>query len=321
MRSLLAKFGVSSVALAAAFGLASVAEAPYSLIPQERPVSVLFFGDLMLDRGVSTRAVGGAELIAGVVPLAREADLVVLNLEGTITRNESVAVQDHNVLRFTFDPTLTQSVLGALGVDAVSLANNHALDFYAAGHEETRATLTRMGVASFGHPLNSQSISTMLVHDEWRICLVGYHELFDPSIASVVAEVARLKPVCDKVVVVTHWGVEYEAAPSASQVAHAHAFVDAGADLIVGAHPHVVEPVEVYRGRAIVYSLGNFVFDQDFSWETTHGLALSVRFSKNETRLTLLPLAIPRSHPTPALGEEGGRVLQAAGGVDTFILP
>ncbi len=329
MRSLAIKFGLIVLALCGAGALwVGVAQAPYSLIPQERDTVVLFLGDTMLDRGVARRAATttpggtlGAGLVAGMHPLVQEADLVVLNLEGTVTANESIAQRDNTILRFTFAPDLTQSILAALGVSAVSLANNHALDFYPAGYDETIQNLQAWGVAHFGHPLNNKNLSTTLVHNNRTICLVGYHELYDPSTAEVLEEIARVRPSCDALVVMPHWGPEYEPLPSKAQVAEGRAFIDAGADLVVGMHPHVVQPIEVYRGKAIAYSLGNFVFDQDFSWETRHGLALLARFGTEGTTLTLVPLAIEQSRPAPAVGDARSRVIQAAGGVETLHLP
>jgi poly-gamma-glutamate capsule biosynthesis protein CapA/YwtB (metallophosphatase superfamily) len=302
MRSISVKIGIAAAALVGAFCLAGVARAPYSLIPQEPTVTVLFVGDLMLDRGVARRArdlVQPTDIVADMRPLVAQADLMVLNLEGTITFNESIAARDNTILRFTFAPALAQAVLGALGADAVSLANNHALDFYASGYDETLSYLERWGVAHFGHPLNARDLSTALTARGARVCLVGYHELYDPSTAAVLEEIVRVRPACDYLVVMAHWGIEYEHEPTEAQVVEAHAFVDAGADLVVGAHPHVVQSHEVYRGKAIFYSLGNFVFDQDFSIDTTRGLALIVEFRGTRTTITPVPLSIVESRPIP----------------------
>lgn len=327
-KALSKQFGVIVVALGAAFGLAhGTAEAPHALISQQNATDILFLGDMMLDRGVARRAatstpgIGGAGLLSGMRLLVESADMVVLNLEGTITTNESIAQRDNTILRFTFDPMLARAILETLHVDVVSLANNHALDFYPAGYTRTQEYLDEWGVAYFGHPLNNQNLSTVLEHEGRILCFVGYHELYDANTTATIAEIMRLRPSCTAVIVFPHWGLEYEPLPSASQVAEAHAFIDAGADLVVGAHPHVVQPIEVYRGRAIAYSLGNFIFDQDFSWETRHGMALMAHLSAEGMRLTLVPLAIAESRPSPAIGEARARVIEAAGGVDTLYLP
>lgn len=325
MRSQSTKAGFVALALLLASGLYwHQAQAPLALLPPEpTPVTMLFVGDLMLDRGVARRAAlgGGASLVEGMRPLVARNDIIVLNLEGTITGNPSIAERDNTILRFTFDPALAKEVLQALGADVVSLANNHALDFGASGYAETTTNLDRFGVKYFGHPLNSKNISTMLEVGGIMFCFVGYHELYDDDTTSVLAEIARLRPLCGATVVMSHWGLEYEPLQTAGQVAEAHAFIDAGADLVVGAHPHVVQPAEVYKGKAIFYSLGNFVFDQDFSWGTTHGLALEAQFSAGKTTVTLVPLAIVESRPAPALGEVAQRIIEAAGGLDSILLP
>lgn len=304
MRSL-AKLLLAIAAFAALLLVAKVVSAPYASIPQgQKPVTVLFAGDAMLDRGVARRAAAlprPEDLVAGMRELAHRADLVVLNLEGTITHNESIAQRDNTILRFTFAPALAEAVLAALSADAVSLANNHALDFYASGYDETRAHLDAWGIAHFGHPLNDRHLSAALSAGGFRLCLVGYHGLYDPDPASVVGEIARLaqEGACARIAVMPHWGVEYEQEPTQEQIALAHAFIDAGADLVVGAHPHVAQSRETYRGKAIFYSLGNFIFDQDFSPETRQGLLLWAEFGAGESRYTVLPVAIDGSRPVP----------------------
>jgi poly-gamma-glutamate synthesis protein (capsule biosynthesis protein) len=125
-----------------------------------------------------------------------------------------------------------------------------------------------------------------------------------------------------------HWGVEYEHTPTTQQQREAHAFIDAGADLVVGAHPHVVQSTEVYKDKAIFYSLGNFMFDQNFSWAVQHGLAIAVDFYKAKTEVTLTPVSIVEQHVVPAEGTDRAEVLRLAGLpsgegaiVDTLLLP
>jgi poly-gamma-glutamate synthesis protein (capsule biosynthesis protein) len=93
-------------------------------------------------------------------------------------------------------------------------------------------------------------------------------------------------------VLFAHWGEEYVPKATARQERLAHAFVDAGADMIIGAHPHIVEPIEIYKNKAIFYSLGNFMFDQYFSYATTHGVAVHVEWGDERTRFTLIPVSI-----------------------------
>jgi poly-gamma-glutamate synthesis protein (capsule biosynthesis protein) len=89
-----------------------------------------------------------------------------------------------------------------------------------------------------------------------------------------------------------HAGVEYDPGYTLEQQAAAHAFIDAGADVVIGTHPHVVEPLEIYNGKPIFYSLGNFLFDQDFSFATTHGLAVNLVWTNGKTSYQLIPIVI-----------------------------
>lgn len=253
--------------------------------------SILFVGDIMLDRNVAVhaRAVGNDALFAGVKNLFAGHDALIGNLEGTITTHSSVAQQDHTILRFTFDPHYAQ-ILAELGFSAVSLANNHALDFGEFGYEDTLHYLDTVQVGAFGSPFNDSHLALQLMVKDKKVCMVGYHSLFNPDYSAVVQKIKSIRPGCDKVLVMTHWGVEYQHEPIAQQKEAAHAFIDAGADVVIGGHPHVVEPLEVYQGRAIFYSLGNFLFDQRFSPQVQRGLAVEVVFEDKKTRFTLTPV-------------------------------
>ncbi len=307
-----------------------VAEAPGVLPLYEKPVSVLFVGDIMLDRAVSetARSKGSQSLFASSSELFSRVDFSLANLEGPITDNPSIVGINHDMLRFTFDPVLTREILAPLNLSAVSLANNHSLDFGRSGYNATRQYLATWDIAAFGDPFNTTGlISATLRQGSKTICLVGYSELFNPDTTSAVDEIARLRGSCWRIVVFAHWGLEYSHGVTLAQQAEAHAFVDAGADLVVGAHPHVVEPMEVYNGHAIFYSLGNFMFDQNFSWDTQHAFALRADFYPGKTRLTLTPVTIAQEHSSLTQEPDRTKTLELMGGgfaqseVDTIVLP
>lgn len=301
------------------------AQAPFAaILPEPEPdPSILFAGDIMLDRSVARHAMASSTsvLFAKVVPLMASADARVANLEGSITQNASVAQVDNTILHFTFDPELARAALAPLNLSAASLANNHSYDFGRAGFDATQGYLEAWGIRPFGNPYNARDLSAALTVRDKSFCLVGYHSLYDAATAEVVGEIAALRPACDKVIVFAHWGDEYQPAANAQQVAAAHEFVDAGADLIIGAHPHVVQNVEVYRGKAIFYSLGNFMFDQDFSWATTHGLAVMATFGATSTSFALTPITIRGQEASVANEADAARVLRAAGRLAEFALP
>jgi len=270
-----------------------------NVVQEPASVRVLFVGDIMLDRNVARTilADGPDAIFAGIGALLSDSDLRVGNLEGTITSSSSVAQKDNSILRFTFDPAQTAAVLNPMNFDALSLANNHSLDFGQIGYTETRRRLKESGIAAFGHPYNAPGkISTTLLVKDKTICLVGFHSLYSATTTVVVEEIKTLRPNCWRVVAFAHWGEEYQERSNAAQQAAAHEFIDAGADLVVGAHPHVVQEHEVYKGKAIFYSLGNFMFDQNFFWGTTHGLAVRADFYEAQTRFTLTPIDIIGQH-------------------------
>ena len=281
--------------------------------PPEGPVRVLFVGDIMLDRNVARTAESeGAQALfaTSTRSLFADADLRVANLEGTITTSSSIARRNHLLLRFTFNPTIAREALGFLHLDAVSLANNHALDFGEFGYDETRKNLDAVGAQAFGQPFNDKSkLSTRLEVRGKTVCLVGYHALFAATTTPVVDEIERLRPGCWRVIALAHWGEEYKTHSNTAQEAAAHAFIDAGADLVVGAHPHVVQNVEVYKDKAIFYSLGNFMFDQNFSWGTTHGLALRADFYEDKTGFILTPITIAEQHASVGTSTLAGFIL------------
>lgn len=303
-----------------------VAAAPgLPAILEQKPVSVMFLGDIMLDRKVAqmARARGVDSLFASSTELFTQTDLRVANLEGPITTNSSIAQVDHTILRFTFDPVLTKEILAPLNLSAVSLANNHAYDFGKSGYAESHEYLSEWGIGAFGHPFNTAGyLSTKLIARGKTICLVGFMQLYVTGTSTVTSEIQTLRPECDKVVVFPHWGDEYTHEPTAAQVAAARGFIDVGADMVVGAHPHVVQPLEIYQGKPIMYSLGNTMFDQNFSWDTTHGLALRVDFYPHKTDLTFIPLTIEDERLRVATGAARDRVLGQVGlAVATISLP
>lgn len=257
----------------------------------ETAPTMLFVGDIMLDRDVARhrRAAGAPALFGGVQDIFAKHDLIVGNLEGTITDNPSVSEVDNTILRFTFEPVVAQ-ILRDAGISAVSLANNHALDFGEFGYDDTRYHLDQAGIASFGSPFNDTQLALQKsVHDK-NFCFVGYHELFRKDPTKVIEKILEIEPTCDYTTLFAHWGVEYEHMPSASQQELARLFVDAGADVVIGAHPHVVQTLEVYNNVAIFYSLGNFVFDQGWKSDVKRGAMVSVEFADHETRFELIPV-------------------------------
>ncbi len=221
-------------------------------------------------------------------------DLAIANLEGPVTTNQSVSLNSRighpNNTTFTFDPAAVR-MLADRGVTTVSLANNHTDNFGAAGWTETKQHLDEIDLAYFGHPNNlAGELSMIETVRGITVGLVGYHGIWQQDASAVVAEIERLTDQVDFLLVYPHWGREYQRQPSAFQQQLAHQFIDAGADAVIGAHSHVVQPIEMYNGKAIFYGLGNFLFDQNFSAETSESLAVGIDWRAEQITYHLFPL-------------------------------
>jgi len=260
-----------------------------------REVRMLFFGDLMLDRGVKGQIEGkGLDYLFSTLDergFFSGYDLVGANLEGTVTAggNHHDPVKEND---FAFMPEFVGG-LKKYNFNFFNLANNHIDDQGKRGVEETRQYLDELGFAYAGCEGGrvgdcSGRIMELAGH---RVGLVGLNALWNSfDLEKAVELVSRLKSEADFTVVSIHWGEEYAPQFSASQQSLARRLIDAGADAVIGHHPHVAQGAEIYQGKIIFYSLGNFVFDQYFSEETQEELGIGLTFSKGGLALTLYPL-------------------------------
>ncbi|MDQ5912402.1 MAG: hypothetical protein QG568_617 [Patescibacteria group bacterium] len=271
-------------------------------IQKPKNIKILILGDMMFDRGVRSKinTLGFAEIFGPATTTFAEYDLVVANLEGPISTYKSKTILDNNKsipgFQFTF-ATGTARALKNAGIDMVSLANNHTDNFGQNGLQQTRQRLNEAGVRHFGSPQNNFDISTSTclvaqnsgaqdeVTNAEDICVgfIGWHEFGAKNHQKILDEIVRLRPLVDYLVVFPHWGEEYKKTPHIEQVRLARVWTDAGADAVIGAHPHVIQQITrrtTADGRTapIFYSLGNFIFDQYFSFDTTHGIAVEIEF-------------------------------------------
>jgi len=284
---------------------------------KSQSASLFFAGDIMLDRSVwlYTQKFQDYNYPFALFKIPEKFDWRIANLEGPITNYKSVA----QVSRMTF--TFSSLLLPALknNFDIVSLANNHTTNFGQKGLSQTRAYLTTSSIQYFGDPnnlVNFMSATTSV--NGVSIGLLGYNQLSDYDFSKILSEVRSLKSAfalssgrgeVSFVIIYPHWGTEYQTLkPNSQQVAEAHQLLDAGADLIIGSHPHVIEPIEEYQGKYIFYSLGNFIFDQYFSLETQQGLTLGVYLTKTEqgiaTKFKLFPVQISQTSQVSIAGRK-----------------
>ena len=261
-----------------------------------KKVKMLFFGDVMLDRQnrVLMDRKGVGFFTEKLERLFWGQDLIMVNLEGPITDKPSLSVgqpvENPNHFRFTFDPEQAIDFLQANRINLVNIGNNHILNFHKDGLEQTEKILTKNNIGYFGDPLNLNKMSVVKNVGGRKIAFVNYNQFAGFSPEQVIEVIKNLKTKSDFVIVYPHWGQEYKLVNNKRQQELAHQFIDAGADLIIGSHPHVVQPIEIYKNKAIFYSLGNFVFDQYFSDDVRSILGVGVSLGDGQVNFTLIPL-------------------------------
>lgn len=268
-------------------------------------VTISAVGDIMLDRGIRGQiATYGPDFPFEKIRGKLTSNIVLGNLEGTITPQLSIATDSY--LRFTFDPSVAPA-LRQVGFTHLSIANNHALDFGSVGLQQTRLILSTNGLQPFGDPKNKNGYAATQIIDGQRVTVIGYHG-FHSGLLRTLVEIRRAKQLDSTVIVMAHWGAEYSPGVREIQRNTAHAFIRAGAELVLGSHPHVIQPFEIYRGKFIAYSLGNFVFDQDWAAETQSSILLQARLGPSP-EIQIVPLTIQNGQPSLAAAPERQRIL------------
>lgn len=244
-------------------------------------LSIVFAGDLMLAEGAGETIARGADPFAGVAEALSRTDLRIANLECAVARSGQEVTK-----QFTFRAEPETLDVLARHFDAVSLANNHSGDFGDAALLETLTGLERVRVGRFGGGRNLHEAHEPLLVERGGlvVALLGYDEFrprsFEagadsPGVAwsedeHVVRDIRTARSRgADVVIPFLHWGWENEDGPCERQREFARVMIDAGADAVIGAHPHVTQGAETYRGRPIYYSLGNFVFSS-LDYEANH---------------------------------------------------
>ena len=243
-------------------------------------------------------------------------DLTIANFEGTLTDSEEREDKEYAFKA----PAEYAGILTSGSVEAVNTANNHSHDYGDQGYEDTISALDSAGILNFGY---DKTVVTEV--KGIKVGLVGIYELKDhlerkeqlkQNIAKVKAEGAQIT------IVIFHWGNEKEEVPDSNQTTLAHLAIDEGADLVCGHHPHVLQGIEEYKGKNIVYSLGNFCFggnqypsDMDtMIFQQTFTLDTDGSVTSEEPNL--IPCRISSDYyinnyqPTPATGDEADRILQ-----------
>ncbi len=288
-------------------------------------------GDVMLGQSIGRRIVskGALQPWRFVKPIFDQADLVVANLECTISDRGTAWPKT-----FTFRAPAPEAAdsLVAAGVDVVSLANNHAIDFGIPAFEDTLDLLDERHIGRAGGGRDHAEAHAPLVVEQngVRLAFLGYVLPFSgrpafntrqwaatelkPGLAigtaeAVARDVAAIRDVVDVVVVMVHGGVEYTRAPGKQMRSFAQAAVDAGAQLVIGHHPHVLHGYRLDGNTLIAYSVGNFVFDY-FSGRMNDTAIMDVTLSADGVEsVDWIPAVIRNGFPRPATGAEIDRIL------------
>jgi len=262
--------------------------------------TLLLVGDIMLDRGVENFIKQNSIYypFQKISHFLRGIDIVFGNLEGPIVKNRPNF--SDNSLKFAFNPEVMKGIFWA-NFNLFSLANNHTLNLGKEGLEETKDWLRKYRVNFVGDPLSGSCNELDAYFFSDNIIFLAFNQIFpfltkEEEIIETVKAVKSLNS--EKFLIISlHWGQEYQLTNSLAQQKLAHQIIEAGADLIIGHHPHVVQNIEKYQGKLIFYSLGNFIFDQYFSLETQQGLAVGLEAHPDKLIFRLFPLQINLGQP------------------------
>jgi poly-gamma-glutamate synthesis protein (capsule biosynthesis protein) len=257
---------------------------------------ILFTGDINLGRCIARRTLSDSFYAKNfnypftfVADELRRADVTVGSLDSSLS-DVSVPLQCSKSMNL-IGPTRMVEGLQFAGFDVMTVATNHIKDCGQEGYEcdnkamfDTLETLTNAGIqpVGAGKSLNEARQPVIVERNGIRFAFLGISQIEErvwagentpgtaplarEYIEQVQADIAAAKKIADVVIVLPHWGVEYAAAPIDIQRAWAQDFINAGASLVIGNHPHIIQPIEVFSGKPVFYALGNFVFDQEQSF-------------------------------------------------------
>lgn len=305
------------------------------------PLVVTAVGDIMLagSAAKTCRQQGYDYPFAATRTLLGSSDLVIGNLEAPLT----LAGEEFTAKKFRFRGSpQTAAALKRAGFTHLSLANNHMLDFGVAGLDDTLAALDAAGLAhaGAGSDLTAARAAAVAEIKGQRLALLSYsltqpQEFFAardragtaPGYPQLVRDdIRRAKAAADYVIVAFHWGGEGEELARSRQRAVAHAAIDAGADIVIGHHPHVLQGIEYYREGVIFYSLGNFAFGS-LSATARDSIIARITLDGGVAQVEIIPLNVanrtvafqPRPHPEPRAAVAAGELARLSSGMNSTI--
>lgn len=255
-----------------------------------------------------------------VLPIFSEDDLTIVNLEGPLTNAEAKANK-----KFTFKgPAEYAKILSAGSVEAANLANNHSMDYLEQGFEDTKKALDTESIAYFG--LGTEYTANIRGKN---IVLLGYKGWIENvDFGALEADIKKHKDEGSIVIANFHWGDEKSYKPNGHQIDVAHAAIDYGADIVIGHHPHVIQGLEIYKGKPIAYSLANFCFGGNSNPSDKRTFILQTDLVINNSSLSQIGIrVIPASissistqnnyQPTPSEGADKTVLLEELNNLST----
>ena len=295
-------------------------------VRDEVSITVSALGDITLgtDQNLSSsnslptyqQMYGNEYFMKNVKDILSKDDLTFANFEGTLTTETQ---RENKQYAFKGDPSYVE-ILKDASIDVVTLANNHSADYGEQSLQDTRYYLTEAGIDY----VKDDEIIVKEVNGI-RVGLIGIYELnYDADLNDrVIRTIDHAKEEGAQLIIVAfHWGTEKAEQPDNTQISLAHLAIDSGADLVIGHHPHVLEGIEVYKGKHIAYSIGNFCFGGNSSPSDMDSIIYQEIFtfdrsgSVKESRLHIIPIRISSEEwsnnyqPTPAEGAEAERILE-----------
>jgi len=296
---------------------------------KKESLTIVFAGDLMLDRGTRdiTEVKGVNDLFESAHNVLDNSDFIVANLECVACDTTCKPVDK----KFTFraNPEWILS-LYKNGITHLVVANNHSFDFGEKGMKQSISNLQHSGIKTIGHSQNNNATSSPTLLNKgndsiaiFSSCLLKLNNRFvsseNTSSLSDKISVFKLKNPAYIILVCLHWGVEMNTMPTTEQIQEAHQLIRAGADAIIGHHPHVVQPIEVYRGKYIFYSLGNFIFDNHHS-PANRGVMARLCMSESKIgSVQVVPFNILKSKPILMNRDESEDFRKSISGVSKTI--
>ncbi|WP_347551782.1 CapA family protein [Pseudalkalibacillus hwajinpoensis] len=272
-------------------------------------------GDTMFDWSIKDemKSSGSAYPLEDITPVIEKSDYAILNLETAVGEN---GYREAKQYTFQSAPSSTTAMKDA-GFDLVSLANNHAMDYGREGLYETINHLNNAGIDYVGAGLNQQEayLPHSLTLQNQSVDILAFSHVL-PSISwyadetggiasgyqeeRVFNQIVQSSRQSDTTIVYIHWGVERSPMPNKAIQNYAHRMIDAGADVVIGSHPHVLQGVEYYNNKPVVYSLGNFLFPDYVEGDSADSVIAQIEVFKDSYSLKLIPCIIKESKVTIA---------------------